>query len=818
MYPFGYDKEISQAIPFHSENSKHQDMKNYIIVLVTVFSILQVHAVSVRAQEIRLHVVEANSSESIPFATIAVEYCDTIIGSMTDTEGAYSFTPRSLPLNLKVSGFGMEESSMSISTIPDSLVTVKLQPGSIELQEVAVIGRLINQTNSGISYNMAANRRAQSENTLQSLSYVPLVNVDADGSISVQGSSSYSLYLNGRPYEMAQTSPKVFLESLSASSIKKVEVITHPDNRFGADSQRYILNIVLKQPMLEGYVVNLSAEGNTQPTANGSLMGMIKKNKVDASINYTYNLNGQRHQPTDITYTEKDEKGDITHIWRNEGKGNGDWHTHTVRAMLKWEIDSLNTLYADAHGQILQTNITDSNIQSEMFPIAETPETFIRNLSKYTSGAAEANLIYRNYFNNDSETERITAGYHYTYNPDRRHQTQNRQSGESNSLKYIQRTDGGLNAHTGLFSYLLRPSLYHSIRFTASDMYRQGKTESNYYYENDLDEPGCSMRYTNNIAALNIAYAGWLGKIYCLASLKGNYDHFSMRLPLSPSLNYKRDRLYFLPSASIFWRPDNYNALYLDYSTSLNRPGINMLNPFESSNNDHSVNRGNPNLKAQYNHDIALTWYMTKIRNLTLAASVQYTHSSDVILSDYYTKNEKMVYTFSNFGNADQTDVSVNIGYEPTNWIKLTMDGSIGKRWLRGESSNLRQNDLVYSITPRVDLYLPNHFRIGGKFGYYKNMPNPWSSRSALTLYSFYVSKSFLSGRLNVSVTANSPFSKYNHSKTVTTLPAMVTEQNNYMTARSFGINLSYSFGGGQKVKIERDRTLDSTDQNTGVK
>ncbi len=38
-----------------------------------------------------------------------------------------------------------------------------------------------------------------------------------------------------------------------------------------------------------------------------------------------------------------------------------------------------------------------------------------------------------------------------------------------------------------------------------------------------------------------------------------------------------------------------------------------------------------------------------------------------------------MVYTFSNFGNADQTDVSVNIGYEPTNWIKLTMDGSIGK-------------------------------------------------------------------------------------------------------------------------------------------
>lgn len=74
-----------------------------------------------------------------------------------------------------------------------------------------------------------------------------------------------------------------------------------------------------------------------------------------------------------------------------------------------------------------------------------------------------------------------------------------------------------------------------------------------------------------------------------------------------------------------------------------------------------------------------------------------------------------------------------------------------------------------------------------------------------------------MSGRLNVSVTANSPFIKYNHSKTVTILSAMITEQNNYMTARSFGINLSYSFGGGQKVRIERDRTLNSADQKTGV-
>lgn len=787
-------------------------MKSILTLAIAVIA-----AATGLAQEIRLRIIEKTTLEPIPYATVTVDYGDTVTSGMANTEGIFSFVPRSLPLDIRASGFGMKENIMTISSMPDSSVTVALAPGAIELQEVAVVGRLVSQTNSGISYNMAANRRAQSENTLQSLSYVPLVNVDADGSISVQGSSSYSLYLNGRPYEMAQTSPKAFLESLPASAIAKVEVITHPDDRFGADSQRYILNIVLKQPLLEGYVLNIGAGGNTQPSANGSAMGMIKKHKIDAAINYSYNLNGQRHQPTDITYTEKDESGDISHIWRTRGKGDGDWHRHTLRAMLKWEIDTLNTLYADAHGQILQTSITGEYLQSELFPIAETPETFISNHSKYTSGASEANLIYRNYFNDNSETERITAGYHYTYNPDRRHLTQNRQSENTKYPEYTQRTDGGLNAHTGLFSYLLRPSSYHSVRFTASDMYRQGKTESSYSYENGLEEQGSSMRYTNNIAALNLTYSGWIGKLYCMASLKGNHDYFSMRLPHSPALDYTRDRCYFLPSASLFWRPDNYNALYLDYSTTLNRPAIDMLNPFESSLNDHSLNRGNPDLKAQYNHELALTWYLTKIHDLTLAASAQYTSTSDVILSDYYTENDKMVYTFSNFGDADQAEISVNMGYEPANWIKLAMDGGIGKRWLRSEKPRLRQNDLTLRITPRVNFYLADHFRIGGNFGYYKNLPDPWSSRSALTFYSFYVSKSFLSGRLSLSATANSPFSKYNHGKTVRTLPTMVTEQNNYMTARSFGLNLSYTFGGGQKVRIERDRTLNSADQHTGV-
>ncbi|MDE6865878.1 MAG: outer membrane beta-barrel family protein, partial [Muribaculaceae bacterium] len=161
---------------------------------------------------------------------------------------------------------------------------------------------------------------------------------------------------------------------------------------------------------------------------------------------------------------------------------------------------------------------------------------------------------------------------------------------------------------------------------------------------------------------------------------------------------------------------------------------------------------------------------------------------------------------------------SFDIRYNPKNWLSFSINGGVGKRWLSSDHPMLRQDNIFYRITPRIDFYLPNHFRVGGHYGLYKNLPDPWSSRSSLSLYSFYVSKSFVRGRLNVTLTANSPFTRYNLNHVHTSLPTMEREQNNYITARSFGVNISYSFGGGKRVNVERDRSLETKDISTGVR
>lgn len=785
--------------------------------LITLFIAVLGSAFNTSAQEIKGVVVDAISKEIVPSATIIIEYSDKTDRTVSNDKGEFYFKPQKFPVKVKATIWDIVSDSVYLDKYPEgNTITVLMPTNAIELDEVAVTGhaRLTSITDNGFSYKMSANERAQEENTLQSLSYVPLVNVDANGGITVQGSSSYSLYLNGRPYEMAQTSPKAFLETLPASEIAKVEVITNPTSKMGPSAQRYIINIVTKKDMVDGYVMNLGAGGNTQPKVNASLLGMLKKGDIDASVTYDYGLNGQRGQPVVMGYTLPATENTTAQHWTTHMQGNGNWQTHTIRGMVKWQIDSLYTLYADVHGRINTTNTTGTewNNSDELLPNME----HIDNISKLTAGTAEANVVYRNYSAEDLNTERFTAGYHFTYNPDKRHLLQRHYLDDMSISEAYQNTDGGMQEHYGLFSYLWKINDRSYVRFAMKDFYRIGDTRS----VNMTDEEEfSSMNYHNNILNGTISYSGTIGqRLMIQAALQFDYDYFKMRLPQNKMNDFDNHNFYFMPSTSLYWMPNNKNTLYLTYSTNITRPTVQMLNPFVSNPNSNTIRQGNPNLKAQYSHNVALNWFFNGPHNLSFNTSISYTHTSNIIQNyNYLGEDNKVIYTYGNMGVGHNIGVTTNLQWNATEWLLLSANGSIGINKLEAADIGLNQTDWYYSFAPSLDFLLPKHFRLGMNGGLYKNAPVPWTENKHIYMYSFYANKSFLKGRLNVSITANSPFNKYIKSSSTTTLPDIMTTQTNYITARSFGINLSYSFGSGQKVNVQRDRTLRATDQSTGV-
>lgn len=73
---------------------------------------------------IQICAVEETTQDPVPYASISVEYADTIVNSITDEKGLLDFTPLSFPLTLTANSEGMLETTYGIFEQPDEPLTI----------------------------------------------------------------------------------------------------------------------------------------------------------------------------------------------------------------------------------------------------------------------------------------------------------------------------------------------------------------------------------------------------------------------------------------------------------------------------------------------------------------------------------------------------------------------------------------------------------------------------------------------------------------------------------------------------------------------
>ena len=107
---------------------------------------------------------------------------------------------------------------------------------------------------------------AKSNSVLEMLRKVPMVTVDAEENVKVQGSSNFKILVNGKEDPMfSGSSLSTVLKAMPASSIRKIEVITEPGAKYDAEGTSGVLNIVTTgRQQLEGVFGNVNAWLNRQ--------------------------------------------------------------------------------------------------------------------------------------------------------------------------------------------------------------------------------------------------------------------------------------------------------------------------------------------------------------------------------------------------------------------------------------------------------------------------------------------------------------------------------------------------------------------------
>lgn len=670
--------------------------------------------------------------------------------------------------------------------------TLYIVDASNELGQVEIVAQkpLVKADIDKIEYNVQDDPDAQSNSVLEMLRKVPLVTVDGEDNIQVNGSSSFKVYVNGKPNNMMSNNPTEVLKSMPANSIKHIEVITNPGPKYDAEGVGGILNIVTVGSGLEGYTATFSANVSNRG-AGGGAFGTIKSGKLTVSARYNYNYNDQprnyssgSQHVTPEAVTENSSNLD----YDGSNKGHGSFQSGSMET--SYEIDTLRlvTMSFGLWGGGNKSNGSTDYIATFPENINAAPiysySAFNRSKSSWYS--IDGGIDYQRLFKvkdrmltfsykintrpqtSDSYTEyEIDNGYNPDWADYLNRLKNQHNDGEQNTTEHTFQADyttpiGKLHTLEAGAKYILRNNSSEDDRFDADDTgkYEYNKDQSSHY------------KHLNDIIA---AYLGYGLKVKRLSGRLGlRYEHTiqDVKYLVGRGEDFTKNFDDVVPSASIGYKLTDMSNLRLGYNMRIYRPGIWALNPYLNDADPSYISRGNPELDSEKSHAFNLSYsnFIQKF-NVNISARYSFTNNSienvtrlmpDTEIEGLKNPTGKDVLysTYANIGKTRYASVNGYVNWNATSRTRIYMNMSGNYSYLEG-GEGMRNDGWSLFAYGGAQHTLPHDWRISmNVFG-----QTPWimlqGKGSSFFDYGVSVNKSFLNKRLTLSAFASNFFKKY---------------------------------------------------------
>ena len=146
-----------------------------------------------------------------------------------------------------------------------------LNAGSITAQRP-----LVKMDVDKMTYDVAHDVDSKTSTVLDMLRKVPMVSVDGQDNITVNGSSSFQVYVDGKPNQMISSNPSLVFKMMPASAVKDISVVTNPGVRYDAEGVGGVLQITTNrevtggQSAAEGAYGTLTAQASTRGGGAGA--------------------------------------------------------------------------------------------------------------------------------------------------------------------------------------------------------------------------------------------------------------------------------------------------------------------------------------------------------------------------------------------------------------------------------------------------------------------------------------------------------------------------------------------------------------------
>ena len=642
-------------------------------------------------------VAEENSQLPLGFATVQLIKDGQIVnGAETDEKGNFKiFINEKGVYTLKISYIGFQDITKDITINNENpkinLGNITLNSGNLETEEIVVQSeRSAIEFNADKKvFNVEKSMTTQGGTAVDVIKNLPSVEVDIDGNISFRGNQNVKILIDGKPYGMNSENRNRILEQIPAEQVEKVELISNPSAKYEAEGTTGIINLVLKKNNIGGYNGGFTLNAGTRDKYAGAFNLNFKNSKLAFSSSYDYRLNNFTLNADNFVnyFTDNSTLSQTnTGSYRNQG--------HLLKTNLDYYFDKQTSIssslnYNDRRGNRKENSVI--NIFNSQGTSYQTLSSTLDEVKGFNIDAAfnftrkfsnpKDMLTMDLTFNKTRDIDYVNVEEYYTLSVDPSLERFN--SDENNNeiniqSDYVKNFGENSKIETGIKgNWKISKRNYDALYFD----YNTGG------YVNNINKSNL-FNFDEQIYSAYITYSGNQGILSYNLGLRAEQANSVGELETTNN-TFKKNYFDIFPSAVISAKLGMSQQIQLSYSRRINRPAMQVLNPFRFIIDPINSFQGNPELQPEYINSLELS-YIQYTPFGFLTPSIFYRNSNNMIArSRDLLDSIRTVTSFNNYGNVQAYGLELVFN---TNFFKIwSLNGSVSYYRSIIDAENLQQ-------------------------------------------------------------------------------------------------------------------------------
>lgn len=712
---------------------------------------------------------DKSSGESEPFATVRVFNAGKtekpVAMFLTDEEGRFSHEVKGKgKFDIVFSCIGKEDLKQTIELGEQDMLdmgTLYIMQNENLLKGVEIVAQkpLVKMEVDKMSYNVAEDEDSKSNTVLDMLRKVPMVTVDGQDNISVNGSSSFKVYVDGMPNPMFSSNPSMVFKSMPATAVKSIEVVTNPGAKYDAEGAAGVLNIVMNRqtPMasqsLNGYNGTIRVGVGTKQMSGGAfLSGQQGKLSYSANVMTSYNKPG-----TTTTEMEQMQDNGVQQLMTSTNDVKTPFTMGSLT--LGYQLDPMSNINVTASLNSMSmksTGTTTTTMGGSPYGngFSYGSSTDMKNKNTSFSGSVD----YQRFLNQE-HTQSLALTYQLTYSPTTTEMTSNfdssfltSQSSFDLTDRYSENKDKTTN-HIFQLDYTMPLGTGKTLSLGSKLQLHDATSDAKYYLKDVYDSSSSSdYEYSNKILAGYGEFAGNWSKLGAKAGLRYEQTWQDVEYHLGNGQDFSTNYSSLVPTASLQYNLSQGSNLGLSYNMRISRPGISYQNPYVDKTNPIALTYGNPDLDVEKAHNVTLVY---NVFSSKLMMNLNLHHNFvDNAISQYsfYDADNLLNTTYGNVVSSHQTGLSGYVNYLITKNTRLFFNGGLNYTDLRSNTLAQSNNGWTANIMGGVQQTLPWKLQLSAfAIASTKNYTlQGWSG--GFNLVTASMSKTLLNDKLSLSI------------------------------------------------------------------